>query len=116
MFKPMQLAVLLIDGALLLLFAGGCVLVVQSLRCHNQLASGPVGISILRRAAEIKPRVPETETLTEAPAAAVPASIASWEPAVVGSEARDKNRLASSVSAAVVKSRRTNAAAPAVPT
>jgi hypothetical protein len=110
----MQLAQLLFDGSLLLLFAGGCGLMVHSLRPYRHRQHDRPG-SLVGQIAEEKTReVLDAPKVALARPATFPATAVTWDIPVVEPDGPDKNRLASSVSAAVVKSRKTAAGAPPV--
>lgn len=102
----MQFAQLLFDGSLLLLFTGGCVLVVQSFRSHGQPKADHSGTSVAPSVAERPPEILAAQNVAVATPPMMSSTAATWEIPDVGPDARDKNRLASSVSAAVIKSRK----------
>lgn len=108
----MQFAQILFDGTMLLLFVGGCVLVSQSLRAHRQTKVERASNLRAQDAEVKKPEVLDAQKVAAAPAPTFPASVATWDIAVDGSNSQDNNRLASSVSAAVFKSRKPAAAVP----
>ena len=112
----MQFAQLLFDGSLLLLFTGGCGLMVHSLRPYRHSQHRRTG-SLVGQIAEEKTReVLDAPKVALAIPATFPAPAATWDIPVVEPDGPDKNRLASSVSAAVVKSRKTAAGVPPLST